>query len=185
MYTFSATDAKRISKTVKTVERNPASLVGGAYKKPTVKAPPPLNGRFFGEVIAFWPDAYESHYGTREIPANWLLCDGTSGTPNLVDKFIMGGTMDDAGDTGGTEDHSHSNHADLTVTIPDHAHQITQTGGAFAQEYDTGTPIPSETFSLTTEDAGAGTHTLTISAHSTETHIPPYVKLCFIMYVGD
>lgn len=170
MYTFTAKDAARISKTVKTVERNPANLVGGAYKKPTVKAPPPLNGRFHGEVIAFWPDAYESHYGTREIPENWILCDGAGGaTPNLVDKFVMGGTMDDAGDTGGTEEHTHNDGAiDLS-----HYHGISTIGQAQAgNQLD----VPNTQTNMALSNSQEIT---------TENHVPPYVKLCYIMYVGE
>ncbi|MCS7227923.1 MAG: phage tail protein, partial [Endomicrobia bacterium] len=43
------------------------------------------------------------------IPAGWALCDGTNGTPDLRDKFIIaaGGTYS-PGATGGTTSHTHS-----------------------------------------------------------------------------
>jgi hypothetical protein len=56
------------------------------------------------------------HKGTiATIPAGWYLCDGTNGTPDLRDKFIVGARQDDAGvaktnvsgaltQTGGSED---------------------------------------------------------------------------------
>lgn len=31
------------------------------------------------------------------IPEGWALCDGTNGTPNLVDRFVLGGTPADSG----------------------------------------------------------------------------------------
>ena len=37
----------------------------------------------------------------EEIPANWHICDGTEGTPNLIDKFIK--ASDKAGNTGGSD----------------------------------------------------------------------------------
>ena len=38
------------------------------------------------------------------IPAGWLLCDGTNGTPNLIDRFIVAsGTTYTTGDTGGAD----------------------------------------------------------------------------------
>lgn len=40
-------------------------------------------------------------------PAEWKLCDGTSGTPNLVGKFIRG-VNSGANTTGGNADHQHS-----------------------------------------------------------------------------
>lgn len=29
---------------------------------------------------------------TENIPDEWQICDGTNGTPNLIDKFIKAGT---------------------------------------------------------------------------------------------
>ena len=68
------------------------------------------------------------------IPADWQLCDGTNGTPDLRDKFIVGAKQDSGGvaktnltgalaQTGGTTAHIHSAHANLThtgLTIGDH-----------------------------------------------------------------
>lgn len=41
-----------------------------------------------------------------DIPNGWALCDGTNGTPNLIDKFVQGVATDstDPGDTGGATD---------------------------------------------------------------------------------
>ncbi|MCW2477489.1 MULTISPECIES: phage tail protein [unclassified Symbiopectobacterium] len=33
----------------------------------------------------------------NEIPDGWLLCDGKNGTPNLIDKFILGGGINNVG----------------------------------------------------------------------------------------
>jgi len=52
------------------------------------------------------------------IPANYALCDGTNGTPDLRDRFVIGAKQDDAGiaktfitgvllQTGGNSSHSH------------------------------------------------------------------------------
>jgi microcystin-dependent protein len=62
--------------------------------------------------------------GTEEaaalIPNNWRLCDGTNGTPDLRNRFIVGaGDQYDIGDTGGTES--------VTLTndhIPEHSHEF-------------------------------------------------------------
>lgn len=44
-----------------------------------------------------------------DIPANWHLCDGTDGTPDLTDRFIYGtNTEGEVGDTGGTKKHKHN-----------------------------------------------------------------------------
>ena len=66
------------------------------------------------------------------IPTGWYLCDGTNGTPNLTNKFIIGADADDGGaaktsitgsatQTGGSKDaivveHSHGLSAATTST---------------------------------------------------------------------
>jgi hypothetical protein len=32
-----------------------------------------------------------------DIPSGWVLCDGTNGTPDLRDKFVVGAKQDDGG----------------------------------------------------------------------------------------
>jgi microcystin-dependent protein len=69
------------------------------------------------------------------IPANWAICDGTSGTPNLRDRFVVG-----AGST----------------------YAVDATGGAATVTLDT-TQIPAHSHTadgdLTAASAGAHTHT--------------------------
>jgi hypothetical protein len=79
------------------------------------------------------------------IPAGWLLCNGSSGTPDLRDRFIIGARQDDAGtaktnvtgaltQSGGTKDAitvSHTHTATSTVTDPGHDHAIVVPSGAY------------------------------------------------------
>ena len=68
-----------------------------------------------------------------DIPSNWHLCDGTNGTPNLVDRFIVGrGNAYSSDQTGGSTDavlveHDHS----ITTFVSDsgHSHTNTLSGG--------------------------------------------------------
>lgn len=49
------------------------------------------------------------------IPSGWYLCDGSNGTPDLRDRFIKGaGSGVGAGAMGGSSNHSHANHANLS-----------------------------------------------------------------------
>lgn len=80
---------------------------------------------------------------TNEIPQGWLLCDGTNGTPDLRDRFVLG-TANDAeiGDTGG------NNSITLDVPqLPSHSHGgVTDIDG-------------SHNHTATTDLAGSHTHT--------------------------
>jgi len=38
----------------------------------------------------------------------WAICDGTKGTPNLKDRFILGSTFVQQGGRGGSNSHNHS-----------------------------------------------------------------------------
>ena len=85
---------------------------------------------------------------TSSVPSGWYLCDGTNGTPNLVDRFIVGSKTD----SGGT-------------------HDIGDTGGANSLTLSTSN-IPSHThsFSATTSSAGSHNHTGTTSTDGSHYH---------------
>jgi len=38
-----------------------------------------------------------------DIPTGWFLCNGSNGTPDLTDSFILGGTEAQTGQTGGSQ----------------------------------------------------------------------------------
>ena len=81
------------------------------------------------------------------IPSNWALCNGSSSTPDLRDKFIIGATSDSSGaktnvtgsltQTGGSKDsdlqaHTHANTVssshNITASQASHNHAITDGG---------------------------------------------------------
>lgn len=54
-----------------------------------------------------------------DIPNGWQLCNGTNGTPDLRNLFVVGaGDTYNPGDTGGTPGHDH------TFTSDSHYHDI-------------------------------------------------------------
>jgi len=74
-------------------------------------APTPVGGTAFppGGII-LWSGLLTA------IPTGWNLCDGTNGTPDLRDRFIVGAHAgDNPGATGGSNTHTHNDH---TVTQP-------------------------------------------------------------------
>lgn len=57
--------------------------------------------------------------GIPNIPAGFLLCNGSNGTPDLRDKFVIGaGSVYTPGQVGGSETHTH------TFTTDGHDHTI-------------------------------------------------------------
>jgi len=68
------------------------------------------------------------------IPAGWGLCDGTSGTPDLRDRFIVGaGGAYNLGAVGGHSSRTPAGavtiagHAVTIAEMPEHAHDYTDT----------------------------------------------------------
>lgn len=130
-----------------------------------------------------------------DIPTNWQLCDGTNGTPDLRDRFIVGaGASYALGATGGASSvaltapqlpsHSH------TVTTPgitsvsgDHAHTSPNTAPTGVhghpgqwRNYSSGDRLPPSNpgtggASLaTTGPAGAHTHPVSTNTQGTHSH---------------
>jgi hypothetical protein len=80
------------------------------------------------------------------IPAGWYLCDGTNGTPNLVDRFVRGASGGDELTTGGSDS------VVLDVgNLPSHDHTFS----------DTSTSAGSHSHTGNTSNTGAHTHTQT------------------------
>ena len=94
---------------------------------------------------------------TGSIPTGWALCNGANGTPNLLDRFIVGaGSGYGVGATGG------ANQVTLTTSqIPAHGHSGS-TSGAGAHSH-----------SGSTNGAGAHSHSINDPGHN---HIVPTVR---------
>jgi len=94
-----------------------------------------------------------------DIPAGWQLCDGTEGTPDLRNKFVIGaGSTYAPGATGGAATHTH------TFTSSGNTHSV---GGGPPNYFGSGAgSILAATVSGTTAAAN---------------HLPPYYALAFIM----
>lgn len=147
---------------------------------------------------------------SSDVPTGWLLCDGTSGTPDLRDRFVAcAGPENTPHETGGSYNytpagaiaaggtHAHSGVADdhaLTLAeIPAHTH-TTPCGIA---EGDTATNFTNGNNTLgaavSTSSVGSGgphSHTLTLDDGGSHSHaftgavatvVPPYYALCYIM----
>lgn len=130
-------------------------------------------------LIAIWSGSIAT------IPSGWLLCNGTSGTPDLRDKFVIGaGSTYAVAATGGSKDaivvsHTHT----ATVTDPGHTHaygnaQRVQVGTDNGTAYDGQTGSAFNTQSNTT---GISVSNSTTGSSGTNANLPPYYALAFIM----
>jgi len=122
---------------------------------------------------------------TGSVPSGWYLCDGTNGTPDLRNSFIVGaGNTYAVGATGGTADaivvsHTHT----ATVTDPGHTHLYSVglggSGGAlpansvvnYTAINDTNTNSATTGISITNASSGTS---------GTNQNLPPYYALAYI-----
>ena len=143
-------------------------------------AAPPTS--FVAGMIMLWSGSIAS------IPSGWVLCNGSNGTPDLRDRFVVGAGSTYAVDaTGGSADAivvSHTHTATSVVTDPGHNHQFnilntiangnnayTATGG----QVGTGT-VTTETTGIT-----VATTNSTTGSSGTNANLPPYYALAYIM----
>jgi len=129
------------------------------------------------------------------IPSGWYLCNGSNGTPDLRNKFVIGAYQDTTGtayttvtgsdtQTGGTKDaivvsHTHT----ATVTDPGHTHNYgqserTQVGTDNGVAYDS---EPSSAFATSSSTTGISVSNSTTGSSGTNQNLPPYYALAFIM----
>jgi hypothetical protein len=130
------------------------------------------------------------------IPAGWLLCNGSSGTPDLRNKFVIGAYSDTAGvayttitgantQTGGTKDAIVVSHTH-TATDSGHTHSIDNPRQPQGGEVGgiTNTPPAAANNSGTVATTQTGTANITVSttgSSGTDQNLPPYYALAFIM----
>ena len=122
------------------------------------------------------------------IPANWRICDGNNGTPNLQDNFVVGaGNTYAANVTGGAANHSHTT-PQLTVPGLTFSGNTNAAGSANETQYaavngccgnECSTPGHSHVYSGTT-----GTGTIAANSTGTTNSLPPYYALAYIMRVN-
>ena len=136
-------------------------------------------------LISMWSGSIGS------IPAGWYLCDGSNGTPNLTDRFVIGaGSAYAVNGTGGVSSitlttnnlpaHTHT----ATVTDPGHIHgsggfyggggpQPSPGSGATTCVGGTAIVIPSATTGISVANSSTGSGT-------SFSILNPYYALAFI-----
>jgi hypothetical protein len=139
-------------------------------------ATPTWANAFVAGMIMLWSGS------SATIPTGWLLCDGSSSTPDLRNRFVVGATSTYAvGATGGSADaivvsHTHT----ATVTDPGHFHAVARglgaagTGGDALLNGTSGYNTQSATTGITVANSTTG-------SSGTNANLPPYYALCYIM----
>jgi len=120
---------------------------------------------------------------SASIPTGWLLCNGSSGTPDLRNRFVVGaGSTYAVGATGGSADAIVVSHTH-TVTDPGHTHTATVNAQTNVQDSTSGgdTRPASGTSTLTTNSNTTGISINTTGSSGTNANLPPYYALCYIM----
>jgi hypothetical protein len=155
-----------------------------------------------GSATPVWVNAFPSGgiimwSGTiAAIPSGWLLCNGSSGTPDLRNRFVIGAFSDDSGtakttvtgsstQTGGSKDaivvsHTHT----ATVTDPGHTHTIA--GYAFGASGAVTNRTGTNEYNVNQIVAASNTTGITVSnstegSSGTNANLVPYYALAFIM----
>ena len=142
---------------------------------------------FLTGMIIIWSGSLGS------IPAGWVLCNGSNGTPDLRDRFVIAaGSTYAVGATGGTADaivvtHTHT----ATVTDPGHRHtynaqdQVNNGGNGYSlsrENQNAGTNITGfNSGSINTASTGISVSNASAGSSGTGANLPPYYALAYIM----
>ena len=118
-------------------------------------------------LIAMW------HGLIANIPSGWVICDGNSGTPNLLAKFVEGvaTAATNPGTTGGAK----------SKTTSGHVHQMSDAGG---ESYRVLTDTDNEQLRIdrgNTSSSGRVSSQIASSTASISDIRPPYYDIAFIM----
>jgi len=123
------------------------------------------------------------------IPTGWLLCNGTSSTPDLRDRFIVGaGSTYAVAASGGSANAivvSHTHTGTTDGTSPEAAGRMD--GVVLSAGNPSSYPIPTSTTAgspIPWQPFGSHTHAFTTGSagsSGTNANLPPYYALCYIM----
>jgi hypothetical protein len=178
-----------------TAGTNTTQLATTAFATAAASAAFPLGG------IILWSGSVAA------IPATWQLCNGTNGTPDLRDKFIVGaGSTYAVNATGGSANAvvvSHTHTATSTASGGNHHHLLYWAGssgsensgssalyaatrGEFGSSYYNQNVAPTGNVANTIRSASADATPTVSTSISTEgssgvnANLPPYYALCYI-----
>ena len=141
------------------------------------------------------------------VPSNWQLCNGTNGTPNLIDRFVVGrGSAYGSGATGGSTDsvivsHNHT----VNDTSHDHNYAFASRDGSSIGNNYSGSGISNVTdrgniseleqsggpdgdrlagYTADTQSVATGVTIDAEGVSGTGKNLPPYYAIAYIMRIS-
>lgn len=147
-------------------------------------ATPTWTSAFVTGMIMMWSGSIAS------IPSGWALCNGSNGTPDLRNRFVVGAGSTYAVDaTGGSADAivvSHTHTATSSVSDPGHTHTSPSNGapngGGAGACFSSGQGnTPGQTTLSNTTGIGVTTTIASAGSSGTNANLPPYYALAYIM----
>jgi microcystin-dependent protein len=113
------------------------------------------------------------------IPSGWALCDGSSGRPDLRNRFVVGaGSTYSVGGTGGSADAIVVSHTH-TINDPGHLHLSSGSIGGSLQGFSISDN--DNTLSNPTSTATTGITVNSTGSSGTNANLPPYFALAYII----
>jgi hypothetical protein len=170
-----------------TAGTNTTQLATTAFATAAASAAFPLGG------IILWSGSVAA------IPATWQLCNGTNGTPDLRDKFIVGaGSAYAVGATGGSADSivvAHTHTGTTGGQSANHTHGMTfnrtsKSNNAtpfILSDPNVGENLNGSTTLTTGNNSGDHNHSFTTAStgsSATNANLPPYYALCYIQKIS-
>ena len=148
---------------------------------------PATSSAFTTGMILLWSGS------TGSIPSGFYLCNGSNGTPDLRDRFIVGaGGSYTVAQTGGSADsivvsHNHTATSTSTVTDPGHNHSFNVSNGGsgpvFTQYIGAGGAQQANSTTTSTTGITVATSTTNVAAGTSGSgaNNPLYYALAYIM----
>jgi hypothetical protein len=129
-------------------------------------------------AIVMWSGSIAS------IPSGWYLCNGSNGTPNLQDRFVVGaGSTYAVAATGGSANATLVSHTHTAaVADPGHLHSVS----GLSQQNRNFSAFGGETGPYTTGNTDTAVTNISVTnstegSSATNANLPPYYALAYIM----
>lgn len=143
--------------------------------------------------VAF-PAGFIGMWSGSTVPAGWYICNGTNGTPDLRNQFVIGSLQDNAGQsvttvtgsntkTGGTANAVNVSHSHTASISHVHPGQVTSVSVAAWNVSTGGSSLARYTGmnSGSTSSASPGVTIDSQGSSGVNANLPPYYALAYIM----